>query len=190
MKQKLIASTLIIPFMVLIQCKLNASKFTQKNKKEIADSDLAMHESEQIQPVDTTFSTILGDFKANTVLAKVNGKWGIYYTIQKKLLVQAMYDNIGSFASEGMIDFTINKKFGYINKEGVEIVAAKYDFASGFENGLASVELNEKWGFIDTHGKVAIPIEYEMAWGFHMNNRAAVKKNGKWVYRRKRRLRY
>lgn len=39
-------------------------------------------------------------------------------------------------------------KYGYIDKSGNEVVPCRYDYASGFSEGMALVSKGEKWGFI------------------------------------------
>ncbi len=54
-----------------------------------------------------------------------------------------------------------NKKWGYINLEGEEIIPCIYDNAYDyFFDGLAIVYLNGKRGAINTNGDVVIPINY------------------------------
>ena len=50
--------------------------------------------------------------------------------------------------------------WGFINKEGREIIPCKYDIANSFSDGLAAVMCNNKWGFIDKDGKEVIPSRY------------------------------
>lgn len=130
---------------------------------------------------DTIYERIYGDFAPNIIPIKVKNKYGLYDTSEHKAITEIKYDNIGSFAHEGTVDFTVNKKYGYLNFEGREIVEPKYDFTFGFSNGLASVKLNEKYGYINMQGNVVIPIEYDMAWDFNRGI-GAVKKDGKWGF--------
>jgi hypothetical protein len=58
----------------------------------------------------------------------------------------------GSF-SEGLARVELNGKWGYIDKEGKEVIPIKYDWARSFSEGLACVKLNGKWGYIDKEGK-------------------------------------
>lgn len=124
---------------------------------------------------------ILGEFAPHIIAIKVNGKYGLYDTIQKKAITQIKYDYIGSFANEYAIDFIVNKKYGYLDHLGIEIVAPKYDYTSGFSSGLASVKVNNQWGYINKLGEVVIPMDHEMAWSFK-NGLGTVKKNGKWGF--------
>jgi len=45
-------------------------------------------------------------------------------------------------------------KLGYINKEGVIIINAQYDYAESFTNNCARVVLNEQKILIDKNGKI------------------------------------
>ena len=64
---------------------------------------------------------------------------------------------------EGLAMVKLDKKYGFIDKTGKEVIPIKYDNAWGFSEGLANVRLNNKWGFIDKTGKEVIPIKYNYA---------------------------
>ena len=64
---------------------------------------------------------------------------------------------------EGLAMVRLDKKYGFIDKTGKEVIPIKYDNAWGFSEGLANVRLNNKWGFIDKTGKEVIPIKYDDA---------------------------
>ena len=64
---------------------------------------------------------------------------------------------------EGLAMVRLDKKYGFIDKTGKEVIPIKYDNAWGFSEGLANVRLNNKWGFIDKTGKEVIPIKYNYA---------------------------
>jgi len=52
-------------------------------------------------------------------------------------------------------------KFGYINREGVEITPLKYDRAMQFYYGTGRVQLGGKWGMINKRGKEITPLVYD-----------------------------
>ncbi|HYV94778.1 MAG TPA: WG repeat-containing protein [Chitinophagales bacterium] len=56
-----------------------------------------------------------------------------------------------------------NDKYGFMNKQGKELCAVKYDEVKPFSEGLAAVCLSNKWGYINTNGEVVIPLKYESA---------------------------
>ncbi|MBP9186931.1 MAG: WG repeat-containing protein [Bacteroidia bacterium] len=51
-------------------------------------------------------------------------------------------------------------KFGYINKQGVEVIACIYDDADDFDNGYARVKTDRTFGVIDTLGNQIIKSKY------------------------------
>ena len=54
--------------------------------------------------------------------------------------------------SEGMANFRVNWKYGFINKDFEEIIPPIYDFAYDFKDGLSLVEKEGKWFYIDKQG--------------------------------------
>lgn len=73
--------------------------------------------------------------------------------------------------SDGLLGVAIitdssNSLWGFIDKEGREIVPCKYDQISDFYEGLAEVQLNDKMGFVDRNGKEVVPLIYDYAYDF------------------------
>ena len=56
-----------------------------------------------------------------------------------------------------------NDKWGYIDKNGKEVIPCKYDCAYAFSEGLAIVGMDCEFGFIDKNGKEVIPYKYDWA---------------------------
>ena len=54
--------------------------------------------------------------------------------------------------SEGLAKVKLINKWGFVDKEGKEVIPLKYDNVSYLYEGLASVELNGKKGYIDKNG--------------------------------------
>ena len=61
----------------------------------------------------------------------------------------------------------LNKKYGYVNETGQEVIPLKYDEAHIFSGNLTGVKLGGKWGLIDKTGQVVIPLEYDNVVDFH-----------------------
>jgi hypothetical protein len=81
------------------------------------------------------------------------------------------YDGWGNCYSEGLLSVTkcidsSEGKWGFVNKEGREVVSCKYDQVEDFREGMASVQMNVKTGFVDKSGKEVIPCIYNYAEGF------------------------
>lgn len=56
---------------------------------------------------------------------------------------------------------TGERRCGYIDKTGKEVIALQYEEADPFEEGLACVMVNEKLGFIDKSGKMVIEPRFD-----------------------------
>jgi len=69
------------------------------------------------------------------------------------------YDSVGDF-SEGLAQVELNGKWGYVNKQGEEVVPVKYDYAWSFREGLARVELKGQYSVVDKTGKELLPCVY------------------------------
>jgi len=81
-----------------------------------------------------------------------------------KLLTAQQYDDLKDspayIFSDGFARICLNRKFGYINRHGKDIVTPKYTMAYHFHNGMARVEMDQKTGFVDTSGKEVLPTQY------------------------------
>lgn len=61
--------------------------------------------------------------------------------------------------SEGLARFSSIKKFGYcgfIDKNGEEVIEAKFNWTTFFSEGLAPVQINGNWGYINKSGEQVI----------------------------------
>ncbi len=56
-------------------------------------------------------------------------------------------------------------KWGYLNKEGEEVIPCQFDSVGNFSDGFAYAALNGKYGYIDKSGNTVIPFEYDDAYG-------------------------
>ena len=81
---------------------------------------------------------------------------------------------------DGMFSFCRNKKCGFIDTQGREVIAPQYDEVKDFSDGLARVEQGRQVGFIDKTGKMVIPFsdKYEYGYAFH-NGLISFKSDGK-----------
>ncbi len=72
-------------------------------------------------------------------------------------------------------------KYGYAEDEDYAAIAAKFDLANDFFDGLASVSIDRQWGFIDGEGKTAIAMKFDPVSSFH-SGLGAVKIDKKWGF--------
>ena len=88
----------------------------------------------------------------------------------KKSMETGTYDRIHSFY-DGMAVVQKGKKYGYIDKFGIEVIECEYDYAGNFSEGLAYVHYGRKKMFIDRKGEVAFLLDdcfdlYGLSGGF------------------------
>ena len=88
----------------------------------------------------------------------------------------------------------LNGKWGFIDKEGTEILPCKYERAAVVSKELLAVFINGKWGFINRSGAAVTPFKYDGSnpirihfvhrpskWGFS-DGMMPVLQNGRWGY--------
>ena len=68
--------------------------------------------------------------------------------------------------SEGLAAVCKKTKWGYIDKEGNEIIPQVYDMVGSFSEGLAAICKKGKWGYIDKGGNEIIQCIYDGADSF------------------------
>lgn len=83
--------------------------------------------------------------------------------------------------AEGLALVCKNDKYGFIEKNGKQVIALKYQEAQPFVDGLALVKSNNKWGFINKKGKEVIAIKYDSSTDFS-EGFAAVEISDKWGF--------
>ncbi len=102
-------------------------------------------------------------------------------TVKKQIIGKKMlnnYDYITKF-NETLICVLKDDKYGFINKDGKEVVKPVYDWVDDFFEGLARVEINDKWGFINKEGKKVVKPIYDWVSTFE-EDLAKVEKDGKY----------
>jgi WG containing repeat len=74
--------------------------------------------------------------------------------------------NRGEGGHEPRRRVTVNNNKGYIDKTGKLVIAAKYNLAEDFSDGLAMVFKDRRYGFVDKAGNEVIPPQYEQCYSF------------------------
>ncbi|MDR3615482.1 MAG: WG repeat-containing protein [Candidatus Obscuribacterales bacterium] len=72
---------------------------------------------------------------------------------------QWFHDGLGLIRRDGL--------YGYLDKQGHEVIAARFKNARPFSEGVARVLEGSRWIFIDKHGNKATEAEYTQASQFH-----------------------
>ena len=124
-----------------------------------------------------------------------------------QLVTDYRFEEAGSYR-DGRLAVMMGGKWGYIDGQGNQLIACKYDPYNGveggqylsipeplelflrdadtlglydFSEGLASIYQDGKWGYINTSGELVIPLQFELARPFS-EGLAAVKQDGKWGF--------
>ncbi|UOD30280.1 WG repeat-containing protein [Massilia violaceinigra] len=81
-----------------------------------------------------------------------------------------------AFSADGLARFCEGGLWGYVNLAGERVIAAQYEEAEGFSNGLAAVKVtDDEWRYIDQHGQFAFNGSFCGACEFDALGLAAVK---------------
>ena len=83
--------------------------------------------------------------------------------------------------NDGFAKVELDRKTGFINEDGEEIVPCKYDEACDFSEGMAIVEAEGLCGFVNEKGEESIPCKYQGASFFH-EGLAGVETEGGWGF--------
>jgi hypothetical protein len=90
------------------------------------------------------------------------------------------YFDDSSTRGDGLSRVRVHGKFGYTDRDGIEVVPAIYEWTTYFTSGLAPVRLNGKYGYVDSRGTLAIPPVYDDACLFTEYDHALVRRDGDW----------
>ena len=83
--------------------------------------------------------------------------------------------------NDGFAKVELDRKTGFINEDGEEIVPCKYDEACDFSEGMAIVVAEDLCGFVNEKGEESIPCKYQGAYGFS-EGLAGVETEGGWGF--------
>ena len=95
---------------------------------------------------------------------KKDEKYGLIDTLGQ-LTVDMKYDEIGSFY-EGRLAVKYKGLWGFVNKDGLEIIPCRFNKVGNFSDGLAAAKIGNDWGFIDKLGDVEIDFQYSQVGDF------------------------
>ena len=75
------------------------------------------------------------------------------------------YDNSSSFHNGYALVHNSKGYYGFIDKNGNEVIPLEYENATQCYGDLFAVKKNGKWGYINSKNEVVIPFEYDAAYG-------------------------
>ena len=82
---------------------------------------------------------------------------------------------------EALLPVEVDGRWGYINAEGEEIIAPRFERAWRFSDGLALVRSDGRFGYIDRSGQFAVPPRFTDGWHFS-DGMAPVELDSTWAY--------
>ena len=98
-----------------------------------------------------------------------------HYIINDKTreIITVAYDEVADFAENGLAAVREATLYGYIDKNGEEVIAPQFIEAGEFSEGLAPVKTqNEKWCYINEQGEIVMEFENTMKLGSFSNGLA------------------
>lgn len=106
-----------------------------------------------------TYYNFYDGFSEGLIAASIGEYPSIFYgCIDHKgdFVVQPKYDLLGTFR-EGLAPFLRSGLWGYVNKQGVEVIPPAFRDANSFSNGIAAVRTNNNRAvFIDKAGHIVL----------------------------------
>lgn len=117
--------------------------------------------------------------------SKYSGRY--YFTYTEFCFLNGSRPEVGDFYDE-MALVADSCGYGFIDKNGKEVIKCQYMMALPFSEGLAAVEdkKTKKWGYINKKGEVVIPFLYRYPRSFTEGYAFVEKEENKWAYIDKR----
>ncbi|MDD4315706.1 MAG: WG repeat-containing protein [Clostridia bacterium] len=114
------------------------------------------------------------------IYIKVNkgGKWGFSDRSSGEIVIEPVYDEVFSF-KEDLCCVEKDELFGFINREGAEIIPIIYECALSFSEGLACIYKGGKCGYINAQNEVVIDFKFDAGTSFEEGS-CRIKRDGKW----------
>ncbi|MBI1992496.1 MAG: WG repeat-containing protein, partial [Candidatus Omnitrophica bacterium] len=118
--------------------------------------------------IPAKFSTAYDFSEGMATVVTAQGK---YVLINKEGKVVFAPENPSALAfagksSEGLLAFSTNRKWGYVDRAGELVIPPQFDAAQPFSGGLAAVRIGHKEGYINKTGAFVISPQFDMAGGF------------------------
>ena len=98
-------------------------------------------------------------FKEGRAVVRVGELWGVIDKSGKFILEPQKFDYIFDKFYGGMLNFSVNRKSGYLDVDGKVAIEPKFDDVSVFEGNATAASVDYKHVFIDKKGRI-LPISY------------------------------
>ena len=130
--------------------KKKLASFLQRNKENIDRIVFSIDDINQESYISILWGSLIAH-NYELLTLKVFRRYCLFHIKP----FQNDYEDIKSF-SEGLAAVRRNKKWGYINTNGKEVIECKYTMANDFNEGMACVKKLVDWGAINTCGNEII----------------------------------
>lgn len=106
-------------------------------------------------------------FVSNMAMAKLNGLWYLI-DIEGNKVCETGFANAKAPESANYIAVADeNDKWGFIDRQGQQVINFQYDDAFSFSNHLAAIKIVNTWGYISERNEMVIEEPLESALPFH-----------------------
>ncbi|MEX2511446.1 MAG: WG repeat-containing protein [Cyclobacteriaceae bacterium] len=105
-----------------------------------------------------------------TGLLNEKGKWEVRPTVTAEKLYPG---------NDGFYGALMGDQYGFVNREGLEIIPAQFDEIKSFSEGLSGVKKGLTWGYINQNAELVIPYFFDEVGDFYQGL-AIVKKNNQY----------
>ncbi|MDP3510527.1 MAG: WG repeat-containing protein [Candidatus Melainabacteria bacterium] len=118
-------------------------------------------------------------FHQGRAATKLDKQW--FFIDRQGVQIGEKYQAVGAFTAD-LAPVQVDKKWGYVAKDGKLKIAAQFDEACDYSEDLAKIKIDGKCGFIDPTGEVAIKLDYQSADHFSEGLCATQMSDGKWGF--------
>ncbi|MEI6754067.1 MAG: WG repeat-containing protein [Paludibacter sp.] len=81
-------------------------------------------------------------------------------SLEIRMISDFKFDEVGDFHA-GMAKVKLDKKWGFVNEQGLVVIDCQYEDAGDFHQGRAMLKSKGKWGFIDKRGNVRVSFMFD-----------------------------
>lgn len=142
-------------------------------------------DTNNVQISENTYQDVYIDelgrtFQNERAFVKTQDGWIMIDTEGQKI-GEDIYEDVKLFIEDNSLAAVkINGKWGYIDKDGNQIIKPQFDDARSFSNGLAAIMKNGYWGYSNIAGDIVIDTIFQDAREFNSSGNVLVKQENVW----------
>lgn len=116
---------------------------------------------------DVAINSLGQAFAGNRAMVKKDGAWVLIDTKGTQISKETYADAKAPESGEYIAVADENERWGYINKNGKQVIDFTYFNAKSFSCGVAAVQVANEWGYISQKNVLVMEDCYEQAQPFH-----------------------